>query len=389
MKVIDRVTATIENAWRLALASCSNPFGITEDMIDESKKKCPPKEFKDATYKGTYVVPRGSIRYDLKKQPRDKGFDPQHVNNLENSHTVNGYINGTERPIVEFDQDNTEESALEGVSGFNRNEVYTRTGQDVVMVDIYVFHTPRARLIARNTSNHHLTPALNQTKNDYIKEVCNAVDSGWIQSTKDDIDELVDEIASDKTTEMRLYIKRTCYNNCQTFPNFLTYNSSGSKKSSNTLPGFCVAKNLPQSGIEHRSKKELKAQGYILYFAAQGDNKATWARAIINSIRFGIPVLIIGYAAERPKDGLKIFRKEWIKDYIETKELFIKFAKNIINDGGDEFNESNFEIKIAGFLPQYIKANPEDSGKPTETEVVDIDGNPVVINPDCECLSLQ
>ena len=259
----------------------------------------------------------------------------------------------------------------------------------MIIVDIYDYESRLWEVVARNQSNHHANPSLVQTKNDYIKEVCNAVDSEIIEATADAVNSFVDLIAKDKTDKIRKQIKVACYNNCQVYPNFRTYSSSGSVKSKNSLRGFLRSYGLPAAGIEGRSDEELEEQGYIVYCAGNGGNKATWMRGIVHGIQLGIPVWIIGYAPVR-KEDLKEFRESWIEEFEELKETTIQFAATILSDcDSSDFEEDNFPVKVAGFLPQYVKPNPKDGGTPTEKGLVDINGTPIVFDPDGDCLTTR
>ena len=382
------VPAATISFWDKLLATCANPLGLDEDLLEKSKEVCPPRVYENATYRGRFLVPRSVLRYNEEEQPRDKNNDAVHVNNLLNDFEVNRYNVHCQPPICCFDEENRHETHLRGQSGFNRDEVFKRMGQEMVIVDIYDYESKMWEVVARNQSNHHSNPALTQSKNDYIKEVCNAVDAGTIEGTSDSIDIFVDLIAKDKTSKIRRQIKDTCYNNCKTYPNFRTYSSSGSVKSKNTLRGFVKDYGLAPAGVEGRSDNELIQQGYILYCAGQGDNKATWMRAIAHGTRLGLPVWIFGYAPTRKPD-LKEFRESWVEEFNELKELCITFSEAITDSDGTDINEDSFPVKFAGFLPQYVKPNPKDGGKPTENTLVDVEGEPVRFDPDGDCLTLR
>ena len=382
------VSAETISFWDKLLATCDNPLGLDEDLLEKSKEVCPHREYEKATYRGRYLVPRSVLRYNEEEQPRDKNNDSEHVNNLLNDFEVNRYNVNCQPPICCFDEENRHGTHLRGQSGFNRDEVFSRMGQEMVIVDIYDYESKMWEVVARNQSNHHSNPALTQTKNDYIKEVCNAVDAGTIEGTSDAIDQFVDLIARDKTSKIRRQIKDTCYNNCQTYPNFRTYSASGSVKSKNTLRGFVRDYGLAPAGVEGRSDEELIQQGYILYCAGQGDNKATWMRSIAHGTRLDLPVWILGYAPTRKPD-LQDFRENWVEEFNELKELCINFSEAITDSDGTDINEDSFPVKFAGFLPQYVKPNPKDGGKPTENTLVDVDGEPVRFDPDGDCLTLR
>lgn len=379
------VSVEVETNWLKILKTCNNPLGLTEELLRQSLKTMPPIPFKGAKHLGRYFIPRQFVRYDETEQPRDKNNDVDHVNNLVNNYEAIGYRLDSQPPICCFDDNDVSNDKLKAQSGFNRNEALGRIGQDGYFFDVYQFESKYWEIVARNQSNHHSNPQLSQKWTDYVKEVCNAVDSDVILGDSKSIDEFVDLIASDKTAKVRRRIKDTCYNNCKIFPNFRTYNSTGHGK--NTLNGFVKENGFPNQGIEGRSDEELIERGYIVYCAAQGKNKSTWARAITHATKLDIPVWFIGYSDKRV-DDLKEFRSDYIGEFNDQKETFVQFAKNILDDGG-ELIEDSFQIKLAGFMPQYVKPNPKDKGRPTEVGLVDVYGVTIKFDPDGECLTLS
>ena len=389
MQKTKTVPVDTEGFWAKSSIKCANPLGMTQDMVEASKKTCPHIEYKNAEYIGRYLIPRNFLRYNDEEQPRDKNNDIDHVNKLKNDFEVNGYNIDCPPPICCFDYESNSPYGLKGQSGFNRSEAYNGIDQEMIIVDIYEYETKMWEVVARNQSNHHSNPALVQTKNDYIKEVCNAVDAGIIEGTSESIDSFVDEIASDKNQKTRRSIKDACYNNCQVFPNFRTFNSSGTIKNKNSLKGFLHNYGLPPAGIDGRTEEQLKEQGYIVYCAGNGGNKATWMRGIVHGIKLDIPVWVIGYAPTRKADLIE-FRESWIEEFNELKETTIQFAGIILNDcDSSDFAEDYFPVKVAGFLPQYVKPNPKDGGAPTEKGLVDSNGIPIKFDPDGDCLTTR
>ena len=70
------------------------------------------------------------------------------------------------------------------------------------------------------------------------------------------------------------------------------------------------------------------------------------------------------------------------------KETFVSFANDIVSEEDSEsnlVNEDAFPVKFAGFLPQYVKPNPNDQGKATENTIVDVYGNSIPFDPDGDC----
>tara|TARA_X000000368_G_C22972374_1_gene686034 strand:- start:53 stop:1231 length:1179 start_codon:yes stop_codon:yes gene_type:complete len=389
MQATNGVSVETELQWRKILKSCNNPLGLSEEMVYESLDLCPPQNFKGARHIGRYLIPRSVFRYNEEEQPRDKNNDPDHVNNLLNDYEVNGYNNSCPPPIGCIDIESRHSYGVKGQSGFNRDDVYQTLGQECVIVDLYDYESKRAEIVARNQSNHHSNPFLVQSKQDYIKEVCNAIEANVIEETEDAITELVKEIAANKSYHIRSQIVQSCVKNCQLYPNFRTYNSAGTKNNPNSLKGALNFNGFPQAGVKGRSKEEIEAQGYIIYQAGEGDSKASWMRGVTEGIKYGVPVWIIGYAPNRKSD-LKKFREDWINEFNTMKEITIMFAGQILEgSNSSDFNEDSFPVKFGGFLPQYVKPNPKDGGRPTEKGIVNVDGNQVAFDPDGDCLTLS
>lgn len=379
------VALSIQAVWDKAAQTCANPLGITEDMLQKSLEICPPVQYKGGRFLGRYIIPDTYVRYNPEEQPRDKSNIVEHVNDLANSYEVQGYLLSANPPVASFDEQSVDPAHLRGQSGFNRIESRSKFGQELYIYDVYSWESRYWELVARNKANHHQNPSRSQTKEDYLKEVVNAVSDGVIPQDSDSIDEFVDIIASDKTPKIRTWIKKNAYNNCQTYPNFKTYTSNGKK--GNSLTGFLLSNNYPKQGIEGRNDEQLQEQGCITYCAGNGDNMQAWARGIQHGTNKGLPVWIFGYAPNRVPD-LQQFRQEWMDDFIAMKETYIKFVSNVAEDGETiVVDETLFPVKFAGFLPQYVKPNPRDQGKPTENTLVDQNGNPVKFDPAGECLT--
>lgn len=370
--------------WDKVLLTCSNPLGLNEEILQESFKSAPPKDYPGATFMGRYIIPRQFVRYDEAEQPRDKNNDSEHVNNLINNFNTVGYRKDAQPPIACFDSQSTSIYALKAQAGFNRDGALNNLGQDCYIFDIYNYEDEYAEVVARNMSNHHSNPQLEQKIPDYVKEVVNAKERGLIENTKAAIDAFVDIIAADRTSNQRTRIKKSSYSQCEVFSNFRTYNSTGHSK--NTLNGFISNNGLAKQGIENRTAEEIKKQGYIIYCSGSGNNKSVWARAISNSVKFEVPVWVVGYSQNRVED-LEKFRNDFITDWNDQKEIWVKFAMSIFDDCG-ELNESCIQVKLAGFMAQYIKPDPNDKGRPTEQNVVDVFGNTIKFNAKGDCLTL-
>lgn len=378
------ISAQVLATWDKLLLTCNNPLGLTEELVQKTLKTAPPKEYPGATFMGRHIVPRQFVRYDEAEQPRDKNNDSEHVRNLTDNFETVGYRKDAQPPIACFDSQSTSIFALKAQAGFNRDGALNNLVQDCYIFDIYDYEDEYAEVVARNMSNHHSNPQLDQKIPDYVKEVVNAKERGLIENTKTAIDDFVDVIAADRTPNQRTRIKKASYSQCEVFSNFRTYNSTGHGK--NTLNGFISSNGFAKQGIDDRTAKEIKKQGYIVYCSGKGNNKSVWMRAITNSVKYGVPVYVIGYSQNRV-DDLEKFRNDFITDWNDQKEILVKFAENLFEDCG-EFDESRIQVKLAGFMAQYIKPDPNDKGRPTEQNVVDVFGNTIKFNAKRNCLTL-
>jgi hypothetical protein len=378
------VSAEVLLMWQKVLLSCNNPLGLTEEMVEKSLETAPPKKYPGATFLGRHIIPRQYVRYDESEQPRDKNNESEHVNNLTNNFNTVGYRMDAQPPIVCFDSQSTSIFALKAQAGFNRDGALNNLGQECYIFDIYDYEDDYAEVVARNMSNHHSNPQLDQKIPDYVKEVVNAKERGLIDNTQSAIDSFVDIIAADRTPQQRGKIKKSSYSRCEVFSNFRTYNSTGHGK--NTLNGFISSNGLAKQGIENRTAKDIKKQGYIVYCSGKGNNKSVWMRSITNSVKYGVPVYVIGYSQERV-DDLDTFREKFIEDWNDQKEILVKFAESLFEDCG-EFDESRIQVKLAGFMAQYIKPDPNDKGRPTEQNMVDMYGKTIKFDKNADCLTL-
>ena len=292
-----KVPVSTEMSWAKIAKTCANPLGLTDKTVQDSLEVCPPIQYRGGRFLGRYIIPDTFVRYNPEEQPRDKSNDADHVNDLVNSYEVQGYMISANPPIASFDEQSIDLTQLRGQSGFNRKESREKFGQEVAIYDVYEWESRLAEVIARNQANHHQNPQLSQTKHDYLKEVCNAVHGNVIPADADAINDFVDEIASDKTAKIRTWIKKTALNNCQVYPNFRTYNSTGTGK--DTLKGFLISQGYPKQGIEGRDDKALEEQGCITYCAGNGDNMQAWARGIQHGTNKDLTVWIFGYAPNR------------------------------------------------------------------------------------------
>ena len=414
----------IELAWKNDLKGSDNVLELDADLLHKSLDPreggvLPPhlgnEEWQkfigdNAIYRGRFQIPNKYVSYDTTKvQPRAKELDHDHRLDLKISYNTQGYKLDAPCPIVTTTPD-LNRFMVRGLSGFHRYSVFTDNDkghnaiyQGSYFYDVYEFETPLHEVIARNITNHHNDPKKSQTKADLKKEVVNAIKANIIENAPQAIDEFVEMIASDKPAWWRNDIAKAGYEAAKVTPQFRSYSTKGDNK--HTL-AYAVKNELGlvRMGVEGRDDDELKAQGYILFCAHQGDAVGAWAKGIFRAAQLKLPVWIIGYAPNLPEKGLEKFRSKWIEDFVKYKEQVITFAYRLFHDDekdaldiikDDRDNElfgDKFKIRLAGFMPQYSEVDPKAGGAPTERGIVDVYGKTVEFNPVGEnmndCLAL-
>ena len=366
-----------------------NPLNLDESVLEKSLELAPPVEFTGGHHLGRHLVPFSQVSFDEEKQSRDKSTDTNHVDSIVNRYELMSYALDAQPMMGTLQSGNN--LLVDGFAGYHRNGACDTFGQKFYIVDIYEFDTPLDRRVARNRSNHHKDVALTQKINDYVKEIVNAAKVGEILKTETAVSDLAWALAEGDKTKKQIedsIIPKAIQLLGSVYADFRTYSSmTGKKAGKYTLQKFMVNRGYAAQGVQHRTEEQLIAQGYISYCAAEGDNKATWARAIAHGQRLGIPVWVFGYASTRKSD-LKDFRDGWIKDFKEMKSIFVDFVFGITDASqGEGVDESVFWCKFAGFLPQHVKPNATKGGRPTEVGLVNEDGKKVVFDPEGKCLT--
>ena len=379
-----------QNEWVRINLNQRNPLNLNEDVISDSEKHAPPLVFKGGTWLGRYLVPISSQSFDIDDQPRDKSFDPNHVDGLTNKFTLKGYMKESHPPMGILSEGN--KFNVDMSSGFHRNKACNVLGQSFYPVDIYEFENNLDKRVARNKTNHHQDLTLSQTLSDYVKEIVQAANAGEIEKTVTAVGALAERLAGgDKTNDQIESIAKRASNLIGTvYSNFAVYSSKkGGKAGEHTLTNWLESQGVVKQGIEFRTDEELINQGYISYCAAEGDNKATWARAIFHGQRLGIPVWIFGYSSTRTDDLLK-FRNDYKTEFVDYKNIMIDWAASIMKSVPDDgIDEDAFCVKFAGFLNQHKLPNANDKGRPTEIGLVNAEGKSIKFDYLGECLTLS
>ena len=379
-----------QNEWVRINKNQRNPLNLNENVIEDSLEHAPPLMFEGGTWLGRHLVPISSQSFEIDDQPRDKSFDPNHVDGLSNKFTLKGYNISAPPPIGIISEGN--KFNVDMSSGFHRNKACNVLGQAFYPVDIYEFENDLDKRVARNKTNHHQDLTLSQTMNDYVKEIVQAGNAGEIEKDETSVEALAYRLANgDKNPQqIKAIITRAIRLIGTVYSNFAVYSSKkGGKAGEHTLTNWLESQGIVKQGIEHRTDEELINQGYVSYCAAEGDNKATWARAIFHGQRLGIPVWIFGYSSTRTDDLLK-FRNNFKTEFVDYKNIMIDWSSSIMKSVPDDgIDEDAFCVKVAGFLNQHKLPKPSDKGRPTEIGLVNAEGKSIKFDYLGECLTLS
>ena len=405
-----QVSGQAQIVWDLKLKTCLNILGINEDTLQNSIDAAPPlhetKRWQDtfgdnAVYLGRFIIPDEYVLYNEEEQPRNKSNEDQHVQELINSYEQQGYRLQSQPPIAIPAEQLVNPNHVRGLSGFHRLAARQSIGQESYIIDLYQFSSPKWERVARNWTNHHLDPKLNQTWRDYEKEVTNAIDANIIEKDAASIKEFVNLIAADRSYTMRDRICKACNDTHQVHPNFRAF-ASRKGDGPKTLQGYLKGLNFPLMGFQGRTDnigEAMKEHGYILYSADCGDVLRGWASGLYHATLWDIPVWLFGYSPNRVDDIIK-YRERFIEDFVDYKEMLIRWAFKVSGSDVTDVEEmlelvdhSTFDVKLGGFYPQYVKPDPKHGGNPTEVGIVDVYGKTLYsdasqFDPSADCLTL-
>tara|TARA_B100000780_G_C21073513_1_gene432046 strand:+ start:143 stop:1351 length:1209 start_codon:yes stop_codon:yes gene_type:complete len=379
----------VQLEWTRSIKNQNNPLNLDDVILDKTNNIIPPRNFKGGRHLGRYLVPMTNVVFDPEDQPRDKSNDVNHIDGLAQRYEIMGYAIDAQ-PMMGT-MANGGSFTVKGFAGFHRKHALERFGQYFYIIDIFEFDRPLDRRVARSQSNHHADLTLNQSINDYVKEIVNAYNALEITQDETGVSELAWRLAEGDKTKSQIegsIIRKSIQQIGSVYSNFQTYSSqTGKNAGGNSLSAWLGRNNIVPQGVQFRTDQQLINQGYISYCAAEGDNKATWGRAIYHGQRLGIPVWVFGYASTRQSD-LANFRENYIKDFTKFKEGQIDFAFGITQSSqGDGIDESNFWCKLAGFLPQHISPDSTNGGRPTEVGLVNENGNQIDFDPTSKCIT--
>jgi hypothetical protein len=350
--------------------------------IELSKKLCPPKDPTDRFGKkiGRFikriVIKKDLVSYDKDANPRVHNIKPENVIKIRDSFEVNGFIPTEYPPGIEVDPNDS--NRYVGLSGFNRDEAASALGWDVMLYDVYEFDSPKARRIYRSASNQHRTPHTDMTKSDIAKEVNLAIRNKEIPNDESSILEFVEELAADKTEQIRNTIFKTVMKANGSSDNIRLYHDSGSGEAS--LLKLADELNLPVKG--DKRYRQTNKLGYLISNATQ---KTTLYDAKKLSQSYDWENIEFRAHIEEAKETPAIYkqREDWQQKYNNFLRVDAEFVQEVMKRCGfncdiDSILEK-YPFQFKGFAPQVITPDANKGGRPTEETIVDAYGKEISV----------
>lgn len=345
--------------------------------VELSKKLCPPKDpinrsgKKIGKWIKRVVMKKNLVSYDINSNPRVHNIKPENVINLRNSFEVNGFILTEYPPGIEVDPNDP--NRFVGLSGFNRDAAADQLGWDTMMYDVFEFDSPKARRIFRSSTNHHKTPHTDMTKADIIKEVDLAIRNKEITNDETTIRDFVEELAADKTEQVRKTIFKEVLKRNSSSDNIRLYHDSGNGEAS--LVKLAEDLNLPVKGDKRYA--QTKKLGYLISSATQ---KTTLYDAKKLSKEYNWQNVEFRAHIEEAKETPAIYkqREEWEEKYKNFLRVDAEFIQEVMRLCGFKCDIdtilTKYPFQFKGFAPQVVTPDPTKGGKPIEETIVDANG---------------
>jgi hypothetical protein len=354
--------------------------------IEKSLNLCPPqKRVIHDSIKGEIefvrriVLDRDKVTYRMCDQIRVLGVVEEDAGDIKVSLETHNFIHTEYPPIIAEDPDR--EGHYFGKTGFNRNAACEHLGEKQFIYDLYKFKSPKSEFIIKNTSNHNFTPKKSNTKEDLIQQILLAIDTKIIINDDDEIKDLINIIAADKSIKERNNILKGVRGHKTKFSNLKTYHCSknGGKRSTKE-----AAKKF---NLGWEGDSNLATSGKLGYIPPYPNPVTAFAGAEKLIKKYGFRPIYFTFFIPEPLPEPQLTQQREKHLAIFNKELHKKaeFYQIFLSEFGvyksiDEILDI-LPYKVNGFLPQHENPNPLRGGRPTEDTVVDVNGNPVVEEP--------
>ena len=346
--------------------------------IDKSLKEAPPKNPKGLKFLKRVVVDLDKdLIIDDDKQARHKHCHADHVRDIHDSMSINGWIYNQQPPWGTFD---TKSMKYILHDGFHRTHAAKKSNWHNILLDVYEAESNLATVIYQLKSNENHTPKRGSDEGDIVNAALQAMRDKLLASDDNSIREFVKETAGHLSKHKKETILVKIKNSCPD-SKYRTYFTKG--VGPNNLSTACKY----EFGIPYGGDANYHDTGAFGYVTTEKTGRMTMMNAIklmaetYEDQKIGVftenkipPVLIFAYI-EAPGHNftLREQREVWQNSFNKTLELLKSFFEF---QTGKKFDK-DFPIKFGGFLPQLIDKDPAKGGNPIETTIVDINSKSV------------
>lgn len=352
--------------------------------------------------KGTEITSAKQIRASFER----KGFDPTE----SGEGVIVVRIPKTELPRYA----SLQSKEFELLAGFHRHDAQCELANELgsdgskwewFIVDEYAYETPLARLTHAGATNCHWIAKFAATENDIYTIIRRAFDENLLPREEQVITQFVDQIAGHMSAPQRKrLVKTTMATLSVTTANGRLVRSmipKGIQKSNWTVDprsvNYWIGKmDLPVNGLQTNSYNDLGS-----YYSDEGSISKCVTDGIKKWINEGCPVnrkvfavFYVNTADLAKQQGSftalrDARRSQWLK---AEKALQIQYDAQFYmiksalqkTDVGSALTDKeimnavkrSYPVVLAGFLPQESTPDNQNGGAPSETTLVDVDGNP-------------
>jgi hypothetical protein len=349
--------------------------------IDKSLKECPPEKiFKYIN--GYRWVKRIVVRHDSivarpEMQIREHLVKQENAAEISQSFKAIGWRHDKPPIVATVLEENKNLFDLKW--GFTRHQSASMVHWETIIIDVVEpIGSPLDQYTNRYTSNDHPGEAFTpNTKEDIYNGAIGAVELGLIKPDDDSVKAWILRASSTKTPEEREKIFKSYKKRMPATGPVRTWHN---QRGVNSIHQYATKNNLPYKG-----DAGLEASGKLAYVTWYKNLRSTIADAKHTFLQYGgkLPVNIIGYISE-PKAAPALYnqRELWLKRAEKDRKEEAEWIQHISQLCGanldvDKIDEvlQNQALCFGTFMWQDNTPNPDLSGEPTESGIVDINGN--------------
>jgi hypothetical protein len=334
--------------------------------LEKSRLECPPEKIygKGVNFKKRIRVKRDQVTWSGLLNPSRVDINlKQHIKDLTDSYIVHGFIHSEPPQVIYVDPKNPKRYI--GLAGHNRNGAQEKLNWDVAIYDVVEFDTPQD-MITFSFESNDLLPRAGSTLKDISNGIKNAIKEKWLENKDDAIKAFIKKIASFKTPSQRRTIFKQVRNNIGVIESMRPLDSDSATDLAEELKVPYKGDEGFESSGEFGYLKEPLGFKTILYLGLK-----LW-------LDKDEDMLITGYVNHPDPSNLKRKRVAIKKEIQTMNSMLYEIASKLTDMPIDEIKKKDKSpFLFNGFLPQVLTADPANMGLPTETGLVNENGQSI------------